>query len=104
MSGRWIAAVALTLALAAPAVVAHDGHVHTVMGTVMSRDASRFELKTASGEILSIAVNARTVVTRAKKKAPLTDLQKGVRVVVDIGNGEDPLVARGIQLGTTSVK
>lgn len=27
-------------------------------------------------------------------------LQAGRRVVVDVGNGEDPLVAREIQLGT----
>ncbi len=104
MRARWIAAAAMTLALTAPAALAHDGHVHKVMGTVMSSDASRFELKTPSGEILSIAVNAKTVVTRAKKKAVLTDVQKGVRVVVDIGNGEDPLIARGIQLGATSLK
>ena len=51
---------------------------------------------------MSIAVNDKTVVTRNKKKVTLAEVQKGVRAVIDIGNGEDPLVARGIELGVTS--
>ena len=105
MKSRWVT-VMLGVALAAlssPAVRAHDGHTHWVMGTVMASTARHFELKTPSGEVLSIAVNAKTAVTRDKKKAALADVQKGMRVVVDVGNGEDPLIARGIRLGATSV-
>ena len=106
MRMRWLTTTvaALALTLATSAALAHEGHVHKVMGTVMASDANRFQLKTPSGEVLSIAVNGKTAVTRAGKKASVTDVQKGIRVVVDIGNGEDPLVARGIQLGATTLK
>ena len=36
-------------------------------------------------------------------KAAIADVQKGSRVVVDIGNGEDPLIANEIKLGAVSV-
>jgi len=82
---------------------AHAGHVHTIMGTVTARDAKHVEVKTPSGEILSIAVTNDTKVIRAKKKVTFEDVQTGRRVVVDIGDGEDPLIAREIQLGEAKV-
>jgi hypothetical protein len=98
-----MAAALATLMLAAWPALAHEGHVHKVMGTVTGRDAKQIQLKTPSGEVLAIAVNEKTAVTRNKKKVALADVQKGVRAVVDIGNGEDPLVARGIELGATKI-
>ena len=94
---------ALVAALTAGAAWAHDGHVHRIMGTVMGRDARTIQVKTPGGETLSIAVNDKTVVARGKTKAALADVQKGIRVVVDIGNGEDPLIAREILLGVTQL-
>lgn len=78
---------------------AHDGHVHTVMGTVTARDAKHLEVKTPSGEVLSIAINAKTTAVRQKRKVAMTEVQVGRRVVVAIGNGEDPLIAGVIQVG-----
>src|SRR5688500_11038780 len=95
-----VAALALILGAAAP--WAHDGHVHTIMGTVTALDAKVIKVKTPSGEILSIAVTGKTSVLRAKRKVPIGDVQVGQRVVVDIGNGEDPLIARAIQVGVTA--
>jgi hypothetical protein len=85
------------------AVAAHDGHAHLVMGTVTASDAKHIELRTPSGENLSIAVNAKTIVTRNKQKVSLSEVQKGHRAVVDIGNGEDPLIAREIRVGATQI-
>lgn len=98
---RWAPTV---LALALVTVVAgsawaHEGHVHTIMGTVTGVDAHALQVKTPSGEILSIAITDKTTVVRGKQKAALADLQKGARVVVEIGNGEDPLMAGQIRLG-----
>jgi hypothetical protein len=99
MIKKWmIGAFALSLVMPA-AVYAHAGHVHKIMGTVVARDDKHLEVKTPSGEILSIAVTDKTFVTRAKKKVALGDVQTGRRVVVDIGDGEDPLIAREIQVG-----
>jgi hypothetical protein len=100
---RIILCAALVAAMTAGAAWAHDGHVHRIMGTVMGRDAKTIQVKTPGGETLSIAVNEKTVVARGKQKVTLTDVQKGIRVVVDIGNGEDPLIAREILVGATKL-
>lgn len=84
-------------------VLAHDGHAHKIMGTVTARDDKRVEVKTPGGETLSIEINAKTMVTRDKRKVGLAEVQTGRRVVVDIGNGEDPLIAREIQVGATKI-
>lgn len=82
---------------------AHDGHAHIIMGTVTARYGNRVEVKTPGGEILSIAINAKTAVLRDKRKVDVAEVRTGRRVVVDIGNGEDPLIAREIHLGVTKV-
>jgi len=87
------------LASSARLAWAHDGHVHTIMGTVMERDAQAVQVKTPGGETLSIALTDKTTVMRGKKKVAITEVLKGIRVVVDIGNGEDPLIANEIKLG-----
>jgi hypothetical protein len=102
MNRNWvIAALMIATGLLPRLVAAHDGHVHKIMGTVTARDARHVEVKTPSGENLSIAITAKTVVTRDKRKISLSEVQTGRRVVVDIGNGEDPLIARAIQVGAT---
>jgi hypothetical protein len=87
------------LGLGARLAWAHDGHVHTIMGTVMGLDAQTVQVKTPGGETLSIALTDKTTVMRGKKKVAITEVLKGSRVVVDIGNGEDPLIANEIKLG-----
>ena len=93
--------VLVFLALGGAIVAAHDGHAHLIMGTVTARDDKHVEVKTPGGESLNIAVNAETVITRDKRKVGLAEVQTGRRVVVDIGNGEDPLIAREIRVGAT---
>ena len=96
---RITTAAALMFVLSAPIAWAHDGHDHLIMGTVTARDATHVSVKTPSGEVLSIAVNDKTTTTREKKKADFKEVTVGRRVVVNIGNGEDPLIAREIQIG-----
>src|SRR5919106_4551968 len=102
MKTRIMVVAALAIALAAPVLLAHDGHVHTIMGTVTGVDAKVVKVKTPSGEVLSIAITDKTSVLRAKRKVPMAEVQVGRRVVVDIGNGEDPLIASEIQVGVTA--
>jgi hypothetical protein len=98
----WLAGLALVV-VTAGAAAAHDGHAHTIMGTVTARDDKHLEVKTPSGEVLSIAVTAKTTTVRDKKKVAFTEVVVGRRVVVDIGNGDDPLIAREIQVGVAPV-
>lgn len=98
---RYLAAALLAILPLVAVLEAHDGHDHLIMGTVTARDARHLEVKTPGGENLSIAINEKTVVTRDKRKVDLAEVQTGRRVVVNIGNGEDPLIAREIRVGAT---
>ena len=97
-----IGAAVVTLLAAVPVALAHEGHTHTVMGTVTAVDQKHVEIKTPSGEILSIALNEKTTFVRAKKKIDPAELKVGKRVVIGIGNGEDPLIAGEIQIAAAS--
>ena len=99
MTKRFILVGALAVVVAAPAAWAHEGHAHTIRGVVTGLDARHVDVKTPGGEILSIAINARTTIRHERRKVAITELQVGRRVVVDIGPGEDPLIARDIQVG-----
>ena len=93
-----------SVAFGAHVAVAHEGHDHIIMGTVTARDDTRVAVKTPSGEVLSIAVTAKTVTVRDKKRIMFKEVQIGRLVVVNIGNGEDPLVAKEIQVGAGGIK
>jgi hypothetical protein len=97
-----IGAAVISLLAAVPVALAHDGHIHTVMGTVTAVDEKHVEIKTPSGEVLSIALNEKTTFVRAKKKIDPAELKVGKRVVIGIGNGEDPLIAAEIQIAAAS--
>ncbi len=60
--------VAGLLVIDAGAAWARDGHAHKIMGTVTAREATRLEVKTPGGEVLSIAITDKTTVTRNKRK------------------------------------
>jgi hypothetical protein len=101
---RTVAAALVLMAwLPVAPALAHDGHTHRIMGTITAVDAKHLEVKTPSGENLSIQITDKTLVTREKRKLALDQVKKGGRVVVDIGNGEDPLIAREIQVGATKI-
>lgn len=101
MARRPLIAAAVLIVLAVPPALAHDGHAHLIMGTVTARGDKDVKVKTPSGEVLTIAITEKTAVLRGKQKARVADVEVGRRVVVDIGNGEDPLIAREIRVGAT---
>ena len=101
-AGFALGAAVIPLLVMPPVALAHDGHIHTVMGTVTAVDQKHVEIKTPSGEVLSIALNEKTTFLRAKKKIDPAELKVGKRVVIGIGNGEDPLIAGEIQIGAAS--
>ena len=103
MIKRLAAALAFIVAASLSPLLAHDGHVHRIMGTVTAKDTKHLEVKTPGGETLSIAINEKTFATRSKRKISLDDVKTGARVVVEIGNGEDPLIAGEIQVGATKI-
>lgn len=101
MARRPLIAAAVLSAMALAPALAHDGHAHLIMGTVTARGDKDVKVKTPSGEVLTIAITEKTAVLRGKQKVKVAEVEVGRRVVVDIGNGEDPLMAREIRVGAT---
>jgi hypothetical protein len=96
-----VAAMALfTLALASGSVLrAHDGHKHTIMGTVTMAAADHVMLKDTDGKDVTVHVTKNTKVTRDKKAMKAQDIKAGVRVVVMAVEEKEQMNATEIQVG-----
>lgn len=104
---RWSAAL-LALALLGPAsagpVLAHEGHEHTVMGTVTAAAADRLVLRDRDGKEVAIRV---TKDTRVKARPPVKAgaIKAGTRVVVTaVTEKDDSMTAKSIEVGRTVVR
>lgn len=100
---RAVLAIALMLGLA-PVAVAHEGHDHTIMGTVSAIHKSHLEVKAVKdGKTSSIVLNDDTKVLREKTPVAVSDIRIGERVVVTAvtqkgPDGKERLVAREVRL------
>ena len=83
----------------ASAMRAHEGHTHSVMGTVLKVSPGQLEIQTKDGKVETVVLTHKTVVTRDKAPAKVADVAVGNRVVIDVGAGTKPLTAVGIKLG-----
>ncbi len=89
---------ALVLSLIAPvASFAHPGHDHKIMGTIAVVDGNHVVVKTTEGKEMSFQVIPTTSFKRGKGKGAQADLKAGMRVVVNVGDGVEPLKAREVQ-------
>ena len=94
-------------ALLAPAVpLAHPGHDHKLMGTISSIDKDKVVVKTTEGKDMTFEITPLTAFKRGKDKGTASDLKAGMRVVVNIGDGVEPLKAKEVQYSasTTTTK
>ena len=98
----------LTLSLLAPARPrAHPGHDHKLMGTVSSIDRNKVVVKTTEGKDITFEVVPTTTFKRGKDIGMQSELKAGMRVVVNVGDGVEPLKAKDVQYSaaaTTSAK
>ena len=99
MTRRTAIITALMLAVPPGIASAHEGHAHTVMGTVTMHHDNHLELKTADGKTVTVTLNEKTTVVRGTQKLTLADVIEGQRVVVDVGDGKPPLMARQVKVG-----
>jgi hypothetical protein len=103
MSKRFVFGIALVAALAIPVYArAHEGHAHKVMGVVTMRHDNHLEVKTKDGKTVTITLNEKTAVVRGQQKLGVDALNAGERVVVDVGNGKEPMIAREVKLGAAA--
>ena len=99
MTRRAALAAVILLVLGIQKLSAHDGHTHTVMGTVTERQEHHLQVATTNGKTVTITLNEKTKVLRDKQVLTAAAILVGQRVVVDVGNGKEPLVARQVKLG-----
>ena len=97
----------LATAVLAPAIpMAHPGHDHKLMGTITSIDKNKVVVKTTEGKDMTFEITPLTTFKSGKQKGIASDLKAGLRVVVNIGDGVEPLKAKEVQYSaaTTSTK
>jgi hypothetical protein len=93
----------LALSLLVPAVaMAHPGHDHKLMGTISSIDKNKIVMKTTEGKDMTFEVIPTTAFKQGTKKGMQSDLKAGMRVVVNVGDGVEPLKAKEIQYSATT--
>jgi len=83
-----------------PPVLAHGGFDH-VLGTVVKVSNGVVTIKTATGN-MDVKLDKHTDLIRNGKKARLTDLRTGARVVVDLPKGSQEKVAQSVKIGAVA--
>ena len=106
MKGVLLAAfVVLALTFGSEArVVAHEGHAHNALGTIVSVQGTRLEIKTTDGKAMTLTLPRTTPITRGKEKLAISALKVGERVSVDYREENKAFVAAAIKLGTASAQ
>jgi len=82
---RVLAVLSATAMLALPGrLLAHEGHVHKVMGTVAVVDATHIEVDTKEGKKESYPLTKDTKYLKGKAAAMAADVKVGARVVLSV--------------------
>src|SRR2546422_8096605 len=100
MNKKWITAVALAGALVVPAVArAHEGHAHTVMGTVSGVEGNHVMVQTTDGKTVMVMLDAKTAITRGKTKLDADAVKVGEQVVAEGIEEKEMIMAKTVKLG-----
>jgi hypothetical protein len=94
----------LCVALVATPVFAHPGHDHKIMGTIAAINGDSVTVKTTKGQERTFAITEKTTILRGKQAGARTDLVVGLRVVVNVGDGHEPLKAKSVQYSAPAGK
>jgi hypothetical protein len=97
---KWIIAVAVGAAILAPRFArAHEGHDHTVMGTIASIDGTNLMVKTADGKQTMVMMDAKTKITQGATKLDVKGLKVGDRVVASGPEEKGMISAETVKVG-----
>jgi hypothetical protein len=89
----------LALVMTAPPAMAHPGHDHKVLGTVVSVAADRLVVKDRENKEVTITLNGDTKVMKDKKPVRLDLVKAGDRVVVTAATEGKMTIGKLIDLG-----
>ena len=101
-----VAFAALLLAvLTVPAVGAHEGHKHTIMGTIASVHDKSIDIKATTGKTASIVLDDKTHILRGTARVKAADLKVGERVVATaIETKDKKMVAQDVRVAGAPLK
>ena len=83
--------------------LAHEGHDHTVMGTISSIDGTNLMVKTADGKQTMVMMDAKTKITQGKDKLDVKALKVGDRVVAAGPEEQSMIMAETVKVGAAQV-
>jgi len=78
---------------------AHEGHDHTVMGTIASIDGTNLMVKTGDGKQTMVMMDAKTKITQGKTTVDAKTLKVGDRVVASGPEEKGMISAETVKLG-----
>jgi len=82
--------------------LAHDGHDHTVMGTISSIDGTNLMVKTADGKQTMVMMDAKTKITQGATKLDVKALKVGDRVVASGPEDKGMISAETVKVGAAA--
>jgi len=82
--------------------LAHEGHDHTVMGTISSIDGTNLMVKTADGKQTMVMMDAKTKITQGKDKLDVKALKVGDRVVAAGPEEQSMIMAETVKVGAAA--
>lgn len=94
--------VVATAAIAAT-VSAHEGHVHKVMGTVVSITAEQIEVTTVDGKKEAVPLTKLTVFKKDKAIAAAKDVMAGMHVVLSVVEKDGKKSVTEVMLGAMAM-
>ena len=104
MKNRVIVVISLAAALMVTGIAwAHEGHDHTVMGTVSSIDGKNLMVKTTDGKTVMVMTDAKTKVTQGKTSLQFSALKVGDRVVAAGPEEKEMIMAETVKVGAAPV-
>lgn len=97
---KWIIGIAVLSALLLPRLSrAHEGHDHTVMGTIASIDGTNLMVKAADGKQTMVMMDAKTKITQGKAKLDAKALKVGDRIVASGPEQQSMIMAETVKVG-----
>ena len=102
MTKSLLAGLIVALGVGSGAVLAHEGHVHPVMGTVVMAAPDHVMLKTSDGKEVTMTVTEKTKIVKGNASVTIDELKAGTRVVATPVSEKEPLLAATIRVGVAT--
>jgi len=98
---KWMIGLAIlgAVMLAPRVALAHEGHDHTVMGTISSIDGTNLMVKTADGKQTMVMMDGKTKITQGTAKVDVKALKVGDRVVASGPEDKGMISAETVKVG-----